>query len=95
MYTISMEVTWNPLKAESNKQKHGVRFPDVEAVLYEPYSIIGEDLSSVDEQRFIVLGKGRTGRLYIVVYAYRYNQVRLISARRARRAETRIYEKGI
>ena len=90
-----MEVTWDPQKAESNKQKHGVRFPDVEAVLYDPNSITDEDLSSVDEQRFIVLGKGRAGRLFIVLYAYRDSQVLLISARKASRAENRIYEKGI
>ena len=95
MHILLMIVTWDPEKAEHNKHKHGVRFPDVESVFYDPCSVIDEDLSSVDEQRFIVLGKGRAGRLFIVVYTYRDDQVRLISARKASRAETRIYEKGI
>ena len=90
-----MKVTWDSQKAESNKQKHGVRFPDVEAVFYDPHSITDEDLSSVDEQRFIVMGKGADGRLFIVVYTFRDCQVRLISARKASRSEARIYEKGI
>jgi uncharacterized DUF497 family protein len=90
-----MKVTWDPTKAEHNKLKHGVRFPDVEAVLYDPHSVIEEDLSTVDEQRFIVLGKGRASRLFVVVYAYRADRVRLISARKASRAEIRAYEKRI
>jgi uncharacterized DUF497 family protein len=33
-----MQVEWNPEKAKSNLQKHGVSFSDAEAVLFDPYS---------------------------------------------------------
>lgn len=34
-----MQVEWNPKKAKSNLQKHGVSFSDAEAVLFDPYAM--------------------------------------------------------
>ncbi|MEE3719793.1 BrnT family toxin [Tumidithrix elongata RA019] len=31
-----MEVEWDPNKAATNLQKHGVRFSDAESVLFDP-----------------------------------------------------------
>ncbi|MFT5140790.1 MAG: uncharacterized DUF497 family protein [Rhodothermales bacterium] len=90
-----MRITWNPNKADANQRKHGVNLSEVEAVLHDPLSIITEDLSSIDEQRFLVLGVGDANRIYVVVYTYQENQIRLISARKASKAETKYYEKGI
>lgn len=90
-----MRVTWNPLKAKQNHKKHGVCFPDVEEVFFDPNAIQYEDLASAGEQRFVVLGKGSTGRHYVVIYCYRDRAVRIISARKASKAEIRIYEKRI
>lgn len=38
-----MPVEWNPEKAKSNLQKHGVSFSDAEAVLFDPYALSFED----------------------------------------------------
>ena len=90
-----MKISWNPLKAKQNRKKHGVCFPDVEEVFYDPHAIQDEDIAAVGEQRFVVLGKGSTGRHYVVIYCYQDRAVRIISARKASKAEIRIYEKGI
>jgi uncharacterized DUF497 family protein len=50
-----MQVEWNPEKAKSNLQKHGVSFSDAEAVLFDPYALSFEDQSAQGEQRFIII----------------------------------------
>jgi hypothetical protein len=45
-----------------------------------------------DEERFITLGADALGRLLVVVYTWRGEVVRLISARNATAAERRDYE---
>ena len=43
-------------------------------------------------ERFVTLGMDALGRLLVVVYEWRDDHVRLISARKASRAERRQYE---
>jgi uncharacterized DUF497 family protein len=92
---MNMDVYWDSAKAEANHRKHGVRFPDAELVLYDPMALTMEDPYAEDENRFVSLGRDATGRVTVVVYTYRDNHIRLISARRATRQEQRVYEKGI
>ncbi len=51
-----------------------------------------EDVAAEGEQRHITIGSDALGRVLVVVYAYRRDHVRLISARRATRSERREYE---
>ena len=50
-----------------------------------------EDPESEGEQRFITLGMDATGKILVVVYAYREEIIRLISARKASKAEMEMY----
>ncbi len=90
-----MNLTWDPDKAAENRAKHRVSFPDVEAMFYDPYAITREDERSEGEQRWVTLGLDSLGRVVVVVYTYRGDTIRLISARRATRNEVRVYERGI
>lgn len=90
-----MEVEWDPNKAAINLQKHGVRFSDAEAVLFDPNALSFEDTTAPGEQRFVVIGMDHLWRLLVVVYTDRGNRVRLISARSATRSERQKYESGI
>lgn len=90
-----MEVEWDANKAASNLQKHGVRFSDVEAVLFDPNALSFEDTTAQGEQRFVAIGMDHLWRLLVVVYTERGNRVRLISARSATRSERQKYESGI
>jgi len=90
-----MGVTWDPRKARANLLKHGVRLSDAEGVLFDPNAVAQEDPSAEREQRFVSVGMDFVGRVLVVVYTYREDDLRLISARRATRKERRQYEEGI
>lgn len=95
MHTIKTEITWDSVKAKSNRLKHRVFFSEVEPVFYDPNAISFEDVNSKGEARFIVIGLDSLARLVVVVYTYRNNVIRIISARKASKAEQKTYEKGI
>ncbi|MCY4604941.1 MAG: BrnT family toxin [Gemmatimonadetes bacterium] len=90
-----MDIRWDPPKARANFAKHGVAFSDAEPVLFDPYGVTTEDDRVDEEQRFVTIGLDAVGRILVVVYTYRQETIRLISARRATQAEQRNYEEGI
>jgi uncharacterized protein len=47
-----------------------------------------------DEERLIAMGMDAFGRVLVVVYTWRNNEIRLISARKATRHEQQQYEEG-
>jgi uncharacterized DUF497 family protein len=85
---------WDDQKAVENLAKHGVSFGEATEVFYDPHAIEDYDVGhSVDESRFVIIGLS-TRRLLYVVYAERAaDLVRIISARKADRAEQEIYER--
>jgi uncharacterized DUF497 family protein len=90
-----MDIVWDPEKASSNLKKHGVHFSDAESVLYDPLALTLEDEEAEGEQRFVTLGSDSLGRILVVVYTYRTDHIRLISARKAETNEIRSYEERI
>lgn len=90
-----MTFEYDPQKAKTNRQKHGVSFADAELVFFDPLAIHDVDPDSTDEERFIAVGIGNSGSLLVVVYTMRDDTIRLISARRATRQETKDYEEGV
>ncbi|HEX9733902.1 MAG TPA: BrnT family toxin [Thermoanaerobaculia bacterium] len=54
-----------------------------------------EDLTATGEQRQVSLGSDALDRVLVVVYTYRGQDIRLISARRASARERRQYEEGV
>jgi len=90
-----MRITWDPTKAEINFIKHGVRFADAEMVFYDPFAMTLEEHVVASEQRFVTVGSDTVGRIIAVVYSYRANTIRLISARKVTPTERKQYEKGI
>ena len=88
-----MKITWDSKKATSNPKNHdGVTFEDAQQVLLDPFALTREDSDSESEQRFITLGMGSKGRILVVVYTYREETVRLISAWKANEPQRRRYE---
>lgn len=95
MYILVMNVTWDPKKAEINLQKHRVRFSDAETVLFDPFALTLEEQDVASEKRFVTIGSDAIGRVLVVVYSYRIDTIRLISARKATPTERKKYEKRI
>jgi len=85
---------WDPRKARSNKKKHGVSFQEARSVFFDEQGLLLEDPQPLhEEERFVLLGLSVSLRLLVVVHALREEDViRIISARRATRLETREYE---
>ena len=52
------------------------------------------DPSAHEEERWVTLGLDALGRVLVVVYAWRGESVRVISARKATPRERRRYEEG-
>lgn len=96
MHTIStvvlgLDFEWDKGKACRNTQKHGVGFPDAALVLSDEFALTDRDDSKV-EDRYVTLGMDPLGRVLVVVYTFRGDKIRLISARKATRRERQQYE---
>ena len=87
-----MEYEWDPAKAEANYRKHGVRFADAALSLEDPLCLTIPDPDAESESRFVALGADPHGRVLLSVFTYRGRKVRLISSRKASRAERLNYE---
>jgi hypothetical protein len=87
-----MRFQFDPTKAANNLRKHGVSFADAEGVFLDPFAIHREDPDAEGEKRFVAVGLGSAGQSFVVVYALRDDEIRVISARRATRREVRDYE---
>ena len=86
---------WDPKKAQSNLDKHGVAFEEAATVFGDPLSLtIGDPDHSEGEERFILLGQAITNRLIVVVHIEQHDRIRIISARMATKQENRTYEEG-
>ncbi len=91
MYSTSVGVVWDQEKAKRNIQKH--RFADAVLVLDDPYAVtIADHESEPTEVRWVTLGADAQGRVLVVVYTYRGEDMRLISARHAEPHERKDYE---
>jgi uncharacterized DUF497 family protein len=90
-----MKVEWDPTKAESNRSKHGISFSDAELALYDEFALSMPDPLSISEERFILIGRDALNRVLTITYTYRGENIRVISARPATKAERISYEKRI
>jgi uncharacterized protein len=90
-YSGLVSYEWDRDKAEANLRKHGVDFADAALALEDDHAITVPDEASTSEERFITLGMDPLGRVLVVVYTWRANTVRVISARQATRREARQY----
>ena len=88
----SERVKWNPAKAEKNVRKHGVTFELAQETLDDPLSVtVIDPIHSYGEPRHITVGCTRAGDFLVVSHTSREGHIRLISARRATKAEIRRY----
>ena len=90
-----MVIQWDETKNEVNFAERGIWFADAEPVLFDPNSWTVEHIDTQGEERFQMIGMDALGRLLIVVYTYRDEGVRLISARRANTRERQGYGKRL
>ena len=63
---------WDPHKDRANVRRHGVDFADAVAVFEDERAItVPDDLTAVDEQRWLTVGRDTRGRVLVVAYTWR------------------------
>lgn len=85
-----MEFEFNPVKSNSNKQKHGIDFYEAQK-LWEDPDFIEIPVKISDEPRFLAIGK-ISGKHWSGIITYRNGTIRIISVRRSRKEEVDLYE---
>ena len=89
-YTSTM-FEWDKTKAKQNQTKHGVSFADTFAV-FEDANALTLDQTVSGAERHVTIGTDVFGRVLLVVYTWRGDNIRIISARKGTRSEVRQYE---
>ena len=90
-----MKFEWDMQKASLNLRKHKVSFEEAATALDDPMSATGADPDhSTTEDRYLTFGVSERGRLIVVAYTDKGENIRIISARTASKGERKIYEEG-
>lgn len=88
-----MRFSWDPKKAASNLNKHGISFEEAVGVFGDPLSDTFPDPDhSVEEYRFVIIGSSESGKILVVAHTDDGELVRLISAREVTHGERESYE---
>ena len=77
-----------------NLKKHGIDFADAVSIFDDLNAITLED-ENEQEPRFIAIGLDCFARVLVVVFTWRMDVIRIISARKATKREERQYEVGL
>ncbi len=85
-----MSFQWDREKAASNFKKHRIDFADAVTV-FDDLNAITIDDPDHSEPRFVTIGLDAYGRILVVVYTWRGESIRLISARKATKREQKYY----
>jgi uncharacterized DUF497 family protein len=85
-----MPYEWDDNERRSNLAKHGIDFLDAIAAFADPRGFVYRVQEQQGEVRFVAVGAAK-GVLVAVVFTERGENVRIISARAARRNERRQY----
>jgi hypothetical protein len=87
------EFEWDDEKAKSNLKKHGISFDEAATIFNDPrIATIADPDHSEDEERYVSIGMSVIMRLLSVIHTFRKERIRLISARKATKAEKKNYE---
>lgn len=84
-----MDFEWDPQKRKRNLEKHGIDFLRAQEVFEGPYFVNRSDRRG--ETRFLAIGKAGS-EIIAVAYTERGENIRIISARKARSYEREKYQ---
>lgn len=82
---------YDKTKSSMNKSKHNIDFEEAQKLWEDPYSFELPSSQNADEERFLVLGQ-IASKNYTAIITYRDINIRIISVRRSREKETKLYE---
>ena len=91
---MGLTFTWDPDKAASNLAKHHVSFEEASTIFGNPLSIAILDPDRSDqEERSVLIEESHRGRLLVVSHTESGDNIRIISARAATKANVRTMSK--
>ena len=68
---MELDITWDPVKAQTNLSKHGVSFTQAASVLLDPLALTVFDAAHSDqEERWFTLGQALDGTLLAIAHTY-------------------------
>ena len=85
-----MEFEWDEKKSRANKSKHGIDFNNA-AQLWNEQDRIEIQTSFQAKNRNALIGKIED-KLWTAIFTRRADAIRIISVRRSRKKETKLYE---
>ncbi len=85
-----MDFEFDINKSNRNKKKHKIDFNEAQALWDDP-DLIEIPIKTSDEPRYLVVGN-ISGKHWSGIITYRKEKIRIISMRRARKEEVKIYE---
>ncbi len=85
-----MNFEFDKNKSKSNKEKHNIDFFEAQELWDDP-DLIEIPTKNIDELRLIIIGKIK-GKHWSGIITYRESNIRIISVRRSRIEEVKIYE---
>jgi uncharacterized DUF497 family protein len=85
-----MEFEWDEKKNRANKSKHGIDF-NSSTDLWNDQDRIEIKMNFPGENRYALIGK-IGDKLWTAIFTRRVENIRLISVRRARKKESKLYE---
>jgi uncharacterized DUF497 family protein len=85
-----MNFEFDPEKSDANKLKHGIDFIEAQE-LWDDMDLLEIPAKTTDEPRFLVIGRIDETH-WTGIITYRSDNIRIISARRARKEEIELNE---
>ena len=86
---------WDEGNSTKSWVKHKVSLKEQEQAFFDKHKRAFKDSDhSQKEERFLLFGKTKKGRMLIIAFTIRNEKIRCISARQMNRKEVPIYEKA-
>lgn len=86
MYTFE----YDPNKSEINLEKHGIDFDEAQGLWNDP-DLVEISANTSDEPRSLIIAYHK-GKFWSAVITHRTPNIRIISVRRSRKNEVKLYE---
>lgn len=84
---------WDAGNIQKSLMKHEVRNEECEEAFFDHNKETQKDvLHSMNEERYVLIGQTKRGRLLYIIFTIRKNKIRIISARDINKKERKLYE---
>ena len=99
-YTLRYTFEWDPTKARENLRKHRISFDRAAEIFLDPLAISIFDKEHTElEERWVSLGRDGGGSVLLLIHTFlevspEECKIRIVSARRANKRESRQYEEN-